>query len=692
MPLKVSVIVPVYNPGGYIEACVDSILGQSMPPDEYEAIFVDDGSTDGTPARLDRLAAEHRNIRVIHIPNSGWPGRPRNVGIDAATGEFVQFLDHDDSLGREALRRLYDFGVAHGADVVVGKMAGQGRAVPRELFRVNRPRARLGNAPLIDSLTPHKMFRRAFLMDTGLRFPEGRRRLEDHVFVVEAYLRAANVSVLSDYVCYVHTRRTDTGNAGLRPFDPARYYANLREALDVVERYTEPGPLRDKLYRRWFRAEMIERLRGRRMLAWPADFRADLFAQIRQVAVERFGPGVVNGLQPIQQVVGALIMADLPDDVLALARWEARLSGSAYLRDVRWVDGTLRIACDAELSVDGAPLAFRRTGDVVVLDPPLSARGQAAVAAAGVSIVARSDQARADVLLCRLGSPADFFVPIVSEREYVGPDDGLVLKLRTLATIDPGTVASGGPLPAGIWDLHVSVSSNGWTRELQPGAARGGDLPELLDAAVLGEPPRVVVPFWTDGRRSLALDVDQQTDRLAVLLDALPAGSAEVSDHRLRVQLPLHVTAATTALVRYSGPRPEASEGTDGVLDAGGALTAGLPATGKAGSLAGIDVALAPGAGGSTRFVALGLALLSRPVAAPTAVRRRWYVARRTRRVLHRRARRAGWLLNRWLRRRYRSWTLATEHRFRSSERRTITRRHDVHPLHRQEDGPPARR
>ncbi|CAM5470885.1 glycosyltransferase family 2 protein [Streptomyces hirsutus] len=242
MPVKVSVIVPVYNPGTYIEDCVSSLRRQSLPPEEYEAIFVDDGSTDGTPARLDRLAAEDPRMRVIHQENSGWSGKPRNVGIAAARGEFVMFVDNDDYLGVEALERMYAYGVANGADVVVGKMAGKNRSVPVELFRRNHPRATVENAPLIDSLTPHKMFRRAFLDEIGLRFPEGRRRLEDHVFVTEAYLRAANVSVLSDYVCYYHIRRDDASNAGFQRFDPVGYFTNLREALDVVERYTRARP------------------------------------------------------------------------------------------------------------------------------------------------------------------------------------------------------------------------------------------------------------------------------------------------------------------------------------------------------------------------------------------------------------------------------------------------------------------
>src|SRR3954447_13530806 len=136
--MKVSVIVPVYNPGADIDDCIASLLGQSLPASEYEVLFVDDGSTDATPARLDGLAARHPNVRVEHIPASGWPGRPRNVGIDLARGEYVFLSDHDDRLGPPALERLYAMAVADAADIVIGKVVGHGKGIPRDMFRRNR--------------------------------------------------------------------------------------------------------------------------------------------------------------------------------------------------------------------------------------------------------------------------------------------------------------------------------------------------------------------------------------------------------------------------------------------------------------------------------------------------------------------------------------------------------------------------
>ena len=115
---RVSVVVPVYNTGEPLHDLVASLDGQSMPQDDFEVIFVDDGSTDGTGQLLDELAADHPNWVVRHIPNSGWPGTPRNVGLDllqlllyarAAVAHELQLLldarDLGTGLKESALRR-----------------------------------------------------------------------------------------------------------------------------------------------------------------------------------------------------------------------------------------------------------------------------------------------------------------------------------------------------------------------------------------------------------------------------------------------------------------------------------------------------------------------------------------------------------------------------------------------------------
>ncbi|WSQ09177.1 glycosyltransferase [Streptomyces sp. NBC_01231] len=555
MTVKVSVVIAVYNPGKYVEDCVSSVLRQSLAPDEFEVFFVDDGSTDETPARLDQLAAEHPHLHVIHQESSGWSGRPRNTGIAAAQGEYVMFVDHDDWLGDQALERMYDYGKANDADVVVGKMAGIGRPVPQELFRVNRPRATVENAPLIDSLTPHKMFRREFLNEHDIRFKEGRRRLEDHVFVVEAYLRAKSVAVLGDYLCYYHITRDDGSNAGFQRFDPAGYFGNLREALDVVEELTEPGPLRDKLYSRWLRVEMVERLRGNRLLKLPEDYAEELYREIRGVVTERFGPGVFACVAPTQRVVAGLVAADLYQDVRALAHWEAGIRPTGSLTSLAWENGALNIGLSAEYEVDGVPMTFRRDGDRDLLGLPLSEKSLEALAGQGVTLDAPVDSSGVDLVVRNRDDATQYYLPLDSERHRLDAGHASFRQQITArAVLDPETAAAGEPLAKGIWDLHLRIKSCGWSKETRIGAVRGEDVEAGRLAALTGEPRRLVLPYWTDGPGNLSLDVDQHTGKLEREAVALMNPAAAVVDgSTVRLPLPLHLTkdASDPVLLRF---------------------------------------------------------------------------------------------------------------------------------------------
>ncbi|MCF3960537.1 glycosyltransferase family A protein [Streptomyces fuscigenes] len=474
--VKVSVVVPVYNPGSAIDELIGSLLRQSMPPGEWEAVFVDDGSTDGSGARLDELAARYPDrFRVEHIPNSGWPSRPRNVGIGLARGEYVQFADHDDWFGDEALQRLYAYARENGADVVVGKMAGRGRSVPRELFRRNRPDATLAKDPLIDSLTPHKMFRREFLRREGLLFPEGRRRLEDHVFVTAAYFAAGRISVLSDYVCYIHVALADSSNAGFRRFDPAGYFGNLREALDIVDAHTGPGAFRDRLHRRWLRVEMLGRLTAPRHLAAPEEWRGAFFREVRAVLLERFAPGVAAGLPAPQRALVALVAADRFDDVRRLALWESGVRARATAR----VTGPAEITVEGELTAPGgAPLTFRTVDGKDVLTPPVSG-----LPAQALDVTDRLGSARIDLVARRRGGGGEeFFVPGETTALRVPtPDGGFRVRHRTVATLAPDTLNSGRN--AGRWELKARVSSCGWQQDTE--------LPVSLTIASDGAPPQL---------------------------------------------------------------------------------------------------------------------------------------------------------------------------------------------------------
>ena len=110
----ISVIVPVYKVEKYLRKCVDSILCQTYP--RFELILVDDGSPDGCGAICDEYAAGDPRVRVIHKPNGGLSSA-RNVGIDAAKGDYLYFVDSDDWLEPEALMALIE--AVHNYDVPI---------------------------------------------------------------------------------------------------------------------------------------------------------------------------------------------------------------------------------------------------------------------------------------------------------------------------------------------------------------------------------------------------------------------------------------------------------------------------------------------------------------------------------------------------------------------------------------------
>jgi poly(ribitol-phosphate) beta-N-acetylglucosaminyltransferase len=455
---KVSVVVPVYNPGHDIDDCIRTLLDQSLPHDEYEVIFVDDGSTDATPARLDELAGAHERVRVEHIPNSGWPGKPRNVGIDMARGEYVYFVDNDDWIGHEALERMYGMARDDDADIVIGKVVGHGKSVPRNLFRRNRSGVDLRWDPLVWLLTPHKLWRRTFLDAHELRFPEGRRRLEDHVFVMRAYFSEPLVSVLADYPCYHWVLRDRDVNASWGRLDWPTYFAFMSEVLDIVDEHTEPGPFRDKLYSRWYRGKMLNRVEKVHSNPDRAR-RRPLYAAMHDEAVARF-PESVDAFLPFNLRARSRLLRDGDYDALeALAEFETGLQAEARAVAVREVPGGAEVQVEAEL----AGLRFARDGERVVWG---DARLEAENALEGSTV---------QLLLKRRATQEEYRVPAKVERRMVDAPDGVHAVVAATGAVTAATDAAGGPLPVALWEVHAVVIVAGFRAAGRVRRARGAE-------------------------------------------------------------------------------------------------------------------------------------------------------------------------------------------------------------------------
>ena len=180
MTPKISVIIPVFNTERYIGRCLDSVQGQSLK--DIEIICVDDGSTDGTLELLYKRAESDDRLRVVRFSDNRGPARTRNAGIELSAGDYVYFIDSDDWIDTDYLESMYSEIVKTGQDVVVNSEYIE----EYESFELRNDRRDLGyRIPLgycspytVQSLIPPlvilRLYKRSYILDNGVRFPDCR--------------------------------------------------------------------------------------------------------------------------------------------------------------------------------------------------------------------------------------------------------------------------------------------------------------------------------------------------------------------------------------------------------------------------------------------------------------------------------------------------------------------------------------
>jgi CDP-glycerol glycerophosphotransferase len=248
-----SVVLPIHNVQGYLARCLDSLLDQTFT--DLEIVAVDDCSPDGSGAILADYAGRDPRVRVLTLPANAGLGPARNAGLDAATGDYVWFVDGDDWVAPGALgaiaRRLRDTG----ADVLVvgfDRVHWDGRVEPasgRDILAGAPDGFTAGAYPSILEVLHvawNKVVRRELLAEHGLRFEAG--WYEDVSFSYPVLAVAKRISVLPR-VC-VHYRQRRTG-AITRTLDDRHFqvFDHWAGALAAVEERAGPE-LRPRLLRR----------------------------------------------------------------------------------------------------------------------------------------------------------------------------------------------------------------------------------------------------------------------------------------------------------------------------------------------------------------------------------------------------------------------------------------------------------
>ena len=213
--VPVSVVIPVYNTDKYLRQCLDSVVGQSWQ--ELEILVVDDGSTDGCGRICDEYAARDSRITVFHTDHRGLSAA-RNTALDRASGEYIAFLDSDDWLESNAIRRFLDAALQTGADVVACRFYQEyvnttlRSTGPEEGFTAE------GEAILRSMIVEKKItedvwnkFYKAGLFE-NIRYPEG-RLFEDKATTYQLLRKAEKLVYLPD--CLVHYRNRENSLSNL---------------------------------------------------------------------------------------------------------------------------------------------------------------------------------------------------------------------------------------------------------------------------------------------------------------------------------------------------------------------------------------------------------------------------------------------------------------------------------------------
>lgn len=248
MPL-ISVIIPIYKVEKYLNKCVDSVLNQSFK--DIEVLLVDDGSPDKCPEICDEYARKDKRVKVIHKKNGG-SSDARNHGINAATGDYLMFLDSDDYWeGENCLNNLIRKLEKGNIDVLIhgnqdyscltNKTCIARTGYNNELISTASKREVLEylfSSGLFPGSAWVTVTKRTFILDNNLYFVKG-IKAEDVDWLLNVFLHAESFSSIDDYF-YVYLKyRSDsiTGTADLKSIKDICYIIQKWEKLLNEDQY-----------------------------------------------------------------------------------------------------------------------------------------------------------------------------------------------------------------------------------------------------------------------------------------------------------------------------------------------------------------------------------------------------------------------------------------------------------------------
>lgn len=209
----VSIVIPIYNAESYLHRCLDSIVAQTLEP--IEILCINDASSDASGIILQDYASKDRRIKVVELKKNLGESAARNLGIRIATGEYVGSVDNDDMVDKNFFERLYLLARESFADIVKGNCIEINTNTGDKIYRyINQDVQKNKMCFCYQWWTA--IYRREFLLQHHIQFPEELCLGGDIVFLVKALINTNSVGTCDD-IHYYYYRREDSGDSNILP-------------------------------------------------------------------------------------------------------------------------------------------------------------------------------------------------------------------------------------------------------------------------------------------------------------------------------------------------------------------------------------------------------------------------------------------------------------------------------------------
>ena len=241
---KISIIVAIYNVQDYIAKCLESLSSQTLK--DIEIICVNDGSTDKSLEVIEKFAQKDKRIKIINQENKG-VAAARNVGLENATGEYLQFVDGDDWINFGLCERVYNLAKKHGSDIVMFNVAfydnKKNCVINGKFFDIKKWKNH------VDENTIHthndcksifygnlsaanKLYRKGFIDEIGCKFPLN-IRFEDHLFHLHSIFCANKINIIDEKHYYYRQNRK---NSMMTTLKSTKIVYDIFDVDDLIEK------------------------------------------------------------------------------------------------------------------------------------------------------------------------------------------------------------------------------------------------------------------------------------------------------------------------------------------------------------------------------------------------------------------------------------------------------------------------